>query len=451
MNLLAHLPPMLRIAVRAMSVVLAFAFALAVSAFVCLLIELHDVGRILVAWLFFFLALDFALLLRLVAWSIRSSRLARAAVFTALLSLAVFPVWAVWNWATFLRYPDIPSEKVLFWHSKYWNVDADGDAVLASPRPGSLCPCDGMTFRPPRCAPITDALPPEERFVGEPPRVAATAWVIPVVTKALAALSETGHAPERSIRATWRGVADLFPTPAAGASEPIEAVLVWTPSEEDLAQAETNGVELTRIPVAWDPLVFHVPAASPVRDLTSGQLSDIYHGRVRSWRELGFGDRHDIIPYEREYHEDAQRLARSWLAPEPVTSTRMGNPPLKWWTDEDAMDGHLAEFRAKPGAIGYSMHVMAAPLVSEGSIRLLSVDGVAPTADAIAAGRYPPGRTLELVAAGPPSDNVHKLADFLLSPVGRDLLASTGFIPVSPLTPTSLPPAKTSCKESPLP
>ncbi len=451
MNRFAPLHPLLRIAARAMVVILAFAFTLVVSAFVYLLIDLHDVGRILAAWFFFFLALDLALLLRLVAWSIRSRRLARVAVGTALLSLTVFPVWAVWNWATFLRYPDIPSEDVLLGHQNYWDVDAVGDAVLVSPRPSLLCPCDGMTFRPPRCAPITDAPPPEARFVGEPPRVAATAWAIPVVTKALAALSETGHAPQRSIRATWRGVADLFPAPAAGASESIEAVLAWAPSEEDLAQAETNGVKLTRFPVAWDPLVFHVPAASPVRDLTSGQLADIYHGRVRSWRELGFDDRHDIIPYEREYHDDAQRLARSWLAPELVTSTTIGNPPFKWWTDEDAIDGELAEFRAKPGAIGYSMHVMAAPLVREGIIRLLSVDGIAPTADAIAAGRYPPGRTLELVAVGPPSDNVRKFADFLLSPAGRDLIASAGFIPVSPLTPTSLPPAETSCKESPLP
>ena len=191
---------MLRVAARAAAVVLAFAFALAVSAFVYFLIALYDIGRILEAWFFFFLALDLALLLRLIAWSIRSRRLARVAGFTALLSLAIFPIWAVWNWATFLRYPDIPSEDV----------------------------------------------------------------------------------------------------------------------------------------------------------------------------------------------------------------------------------------SVKPCAIGYSMHVMAAPLVREGQIRLLSVDGVAPTAVAIAAGHYPPGRTLELIVIGPPSDNVRKLAAFLLSPAGRDLLASAGFIPVFP-------------------
>ena len=110
----------------------------------------------------------------------------------------------------------------------------------------------------------------------------------------------------------------------------------------------------------------------------------------------------------------------------------IGRPPSKDWTDEDAMDGHLAEFRARPGAIGYSMHVMAAPLVREGTIRLLSVDGAAPTAENIASGLYPPGRTLELVAVDPPSENVRRLAAFLRSPAGRGLLASAGFLPVPP-------------------
>ena len=107
-------------------------------------------------------------------------------------------------------------------------------------------------------------------------------------------------------------------------------------------------------------------------------------------------------------------------------------PQWKSWTDEDAVDGYLVEFRAKPGAIGYSMHVMAAPLVREGAVRLISVGGAAPNATDIAAGRYPSGRVLELISAKPQEDNVRKLAAFLRSPVGCALLASAGFIPVPP-------------------
>ena len=372
------------------------------------------VGRAALAAAVFALALALALLLRLVAWTVRSRRLARAAVFAALLSPAVFPVWAAWNWATFLRYPDIPSEWVLFAHGPYWKVDASGDAVLVSPRPELLCPCDGLTFRPPRCAPLAAPVPPEERFEGEPPRIAATAWAVPVATKALAALS--GRAPDGPVGEPGRGA--------------VDAVLDWSPLGEVPVPAETNGAAPWRVPVAWDPLVFHVPAASPVRDLTRERLSDVYHGRVRTWRELGFDDPRAIVPYERERNEAAQTFARAWIAPEPTKFVTIGRPPSKYWTDEDAMDGHLAEFRARPGAIGYSMHVMAAPLVREGTIRLLSVDGAAPTAENIAAGLYPPGRTLELVAADPPSENVRRLAAFLRSPAGRGLLVSAGFLPV---------------------
>ena len=410
-----------RVVGRAALAAAVFALALAASGFVLLLILLHDVGRVADAWGLFFLALDLALLLRLVAWNVRSRRLARAAVFAALLSPAMFPVWAAWNWATFLRYPDIPSEWVLFAHGPYWKVDASGDAVLVSPRPELLCPCDGLTFRPPRCAPLAAPVPPEERFEGEPPRIAATAWAVPVATKALAALS--GRAPDGPVGEPGRGA--------------VDAVLDWSPSGEEPAPAETNGAAPWRVPVAWDPLVFHVPAASPVRDLTRERLSDVYHGRVRTWRELGFDDPRAIVPYERERNEAAQTFARAWIAPEPTKFVTIGRPPSKDWTDEDAMDGHLAEFRARPGAIGYSMHVMAAPLVREGTIRLLSVDGAAPTAENIAAGLYPPGRTLELVAADPPSENVRRLAAFLRSPAGRGLLASAGFL----LVPLSTDPA----------
>ena len=359
-----------RVVGRAALAAAVFALALAASGFVLLLILLHDVGRVADAWGLFFLALDLALLLRLVAWTVRSRRLARAAVFAALLSPAMFPVWAAWNWATFLRYPDIPSEWVLFAHGPYWKVDASGDAVLVSPRPELLCPCDGLTFRPPRCAPLAAPVPPEERFEGEPPRIAATAWAVPVATKALAALS--GRAPDGPVGEPGRGA--------------VDAVLDWSPSGEEPAPAETNGAAPWRVPVAWDPLVFHVPAASPVRDLTRERLSDVYHGRVRTWRELGFDDPRAIVPYERERNEAAQTFARAWIAPEPTKFVTIGRPPSKDWTDEDAMDGHLAEFRARPGAIGYSMHVMAAPLV--------------------------------------------RLAAFLRSPAGRGLLASAGFLPV---------------------
>ena len=401
-------------------------------ALACLLflIALNDIGRVLNAWALFFLALLVALGLRLAAWVFRSRLLVRAAVITAVASPTVFFLWSWWNWATFLRFPDIPSETVLFSHNWRWSVDGNGDAILHPKTQQGLCPCDGLTFRPPRSDPLVGQPPPELRFEGAAPRLEASAWALPVATKALAALADpTAPRPEQ-VRKTWR-LDDLAPN----AEAPCDAILhLSIPSEEE-GTAKHDGEMLFRTIVAWDPLVFHVPAASPVKDLSPERLADIFCGRVRTWRELGFDDGHAILPFEREWDEDAQKLATAWLVPGKDFETPRQR--RKGWTDEDAVDGHMIEFRAKPGAIGYSMHVMAAPLVREGAVRLISVGSAAPNATDIAAGRYPPGRILELISAKPQDGNVRKLAAFLRSPVGSALLASTGFIPVPPDEPTS--------------
>jgi hypothetical protein len=395
-------------------------------AFVLFLIALSDVGRVVNAWALFFLALLVALGLRLAAWAFRSRLLVRAAVIMAVASPLVFLFWSWWNWATFLRFPDIPSETVLFSHNWRWSVDENGDAILRPETQQGLCPCDGLTFRPPRSDPLVGPPQPELRFEGAAPRLESSAWALPVVTKALAALADPTSPPPEQVRVTWR-LDDLAPD----AEAPCDAILHLSVPNEKEVSATHDGETLFRTIVAWDPLVFHVPAASPVKDLPPERLADIFRGRVRTWRELGFDDGHAILAFEREWNEDAQKLATTWLVP-VRKSFETPRPQWKTWTDEDAVDGHMIEFRAKPGAIGYSMHVMAAPLVREGSVRLISVGGAAPNASDIAAGRYPPGRILELISAKPQDGNVRKLAAFLRSPVGSALLASAGFIPIPP-------------------
>lgn len=415
--------------VRLVVVVTALVVGFAVLAFVLFLIALNDVGRVIDAWALFFLVLFVALGLRLAAWAFHSRLLVRAAIITAVVSPIVFLLWSSWNWATFLRFPDIPSEKVLFSHNWRWSIDGNGDAFLLPKTEQGLCPCDGLTFRPPRSDPLVGPPSPEYRFEGAAPRLKSSAWARPVATKALAALADPASPLPEQVRETWsrRVLDDLAPN----AEAPCDAILLLSaPATEDGAVAQA-GETLFRTIIAWDPLVFHVPTASPVRNLPPEQLADIFCGHVRTWRELGFDDEHAILPFEREGGEDAQTLALEWLVP-GQKSFETPRPQWKNWTDEDAVDGHMAEFRAKPGAIGYSMHVMAAPLVREGAVRLISVGGAAPNATDIAAGRYPPGRVLELISGKPQDGNVRKLAAFLRSPVGRALLASAGFIPAAP-------------------
>ena len=63
-------------------------------------------------------------------------------------------------------------------------------------------------------------------------------------------------------------------------------------------------------------------------------------------------------------------------------------------------------------------------------MKLLSVDGVAPTAQSIADGSYPWAETLYAVTLqGSDDPNVKALLDWIQSEQGRELAIRTGFAP----------------------
>ncbi len=139
---------------------------------------------------------------------------------------------------------------------------------------------------------------------------------------------------------------------------------------------------LERTLLAYDPLVFHVSADSPVTNLTTGQLRAIFVDRVPTWRAAGVDAPGRVYAYEREHGERAQRLAAAWLkgtgtpdwlnfdAPEklyPIRSVQMWWHRLRtgYYTTDDPPGGTMEPFRPRPGAIGFSMHVQAAPFVED--------------------------------------------------------------------------------------
>ena len=231
------------------------------------------------------------------------------------------------------------------------------------------------------------------------------------------------------------------------------------PFERNVPPPDPDDSPLDRTLLAYDPLVFHVPADSPVTNLTTDQLRAVFVDRVPTWRAAGVDAPGRIFAYERDSGDRAQRLAADWLkgtgslerlnfaAPR---SKRPAKSLREWWEElrhgvrYDGDDpGAMQPFVDRPGAIGFSMMVQAAPFVEDGTIRLLSVDGVPPTAENIARGLYPVGRSLELVTYGilPAfTNNVGILRDYLRSEPGRRLLESAGYLPAPPGAP--LPPVR---------
>jgi phosphate transport system substrate-binding protein len=65
-------------------------------------------------------------------------------------------------------------------------------------------------------------------------------------------------------------------------------------------------------------------------------------------------------------------------------------------------------------------------------VGLLSVNGVAPTAENIRNGAYPFISEAYIVTARPLSENAQRLRDWFLSDEGQQLIADVGYVPIRP-------------------
>ncbi len=200
------------------------------------------------------------------------------------------------------------------------------------------------------------------------------------------------------------------------------------PSADQLDWAGSEGVELVLTPIGKEGFVFFVEEDNPVSDLSSDQLRGIYHGDYTNWAQLG-GLNQPIVAFQRPNNSGSQTRMLAF----------MGDVPLKeplGYEVVSAMIGVLtevAEYHNEAGAIGYSFRYFLAGLNQEKHVKMLCVDGVAPTPETIADNSYPLTGTLCLITRkDDPNPNVQKMIDFILSEQGQYIIEQTGYGRINP-------------------
>ena len=89
-------------------------------------------------------------------------------------------------------------------------------------------------------------------------------------------------------------------------------------------------------------------------------------------------------------------------------------------TGEDVVD----YVSRHPEAIGYvSMAYAPDPEDAAAPVRVLSIEGVLPTADEVREQRYPLVQPLFLASQGVPTGRAQQFIDFVLSPTGQEIVA----------------------------
>ena len=230
---------------------------------------------------------------------------------------------------------------------------------------------------------------------------------------------------------TCTGTIEAYERLIAGKTD---IIFCAAPSRDQLAKAEAAGMELHLTPIGKEAFVFFVNSENPVEGLTVEEIQGIYTGEIKNWKELG-GKNQRIRPYQRAENSGSQsallRLMEGLPLMEPEKEDRIAG-----------MGGiitQVASYRNHKNAIGFSFRFYSTEMVENEQIRLLCLNGVAPTKDSIREGSYPISSNFYAVTASPigqpapeeTNEDLRAFIDWILSDQGQAIIEKTGYVGIN--------------------
>jgi phosphate transport system substrate-binding protein len=198
--------------------------------------------------------------------------------------------------------------------------------------------------------------------------------------------------------------------------------------DEEKQNAQKNGVQPYEIEIARDAIGVVVNPENPVQQLTLQQISDIYSGKIKNWKDVG-GDDRPIVLLSRESNSGTHVFFLEQVI-------RLGNSKDKTLFSQDTLllpssEGIIAEVRQNPNAIGYDGLGYITPEVK--TVAIASKAGgeyVKPSVATVNNGKYPIARPLFMYTPGEPTGDVKTYLDWILGPDGQKIVGDLGFVPL---------------------
>ncbi len=191
------------------------------------------------------------------------------------------------------------------------------------------------------------------------------------------------------------------------------------------ALKDAEKAELKDYTIALDGITVAVNPKNPVSALTAEQVTRIFKGEIKNWKEVGGADQPIIV-----------------IIREASSGTRDGFQ--EFFKLQEKVDGKLTEFvtedsvqtndngsmmtniAGKEGAIGYCSLGSA-----NGTVKLLSVDGVAPTEATILDGTYKYQRPFVMATKGEAQGLAKAFIEWVMGDEGKAIVAGKYIVPKS--------------------
>lgn len=167
-----------------------------------------------------------------------------------------------------------------------------------------------------------------------------------------------------------------------------------------LSTEEVEKEGLIVYPLALEPIVIMVNTSNPVNNLSTQQVREIFAGKITNWQEVGGADQ-PIVVVTRLHCKSRPGHWKTILPSEKLFRQQRLNV-----SSSDEMVQRISDF---PGAIG---HTGSTWIREPGqSVKQITVEGIAPTAENLKGKRYPFYRPLSAITNKNPSDDILKIID----------------------------------------
>ena len=206
----------------------------------------------------------------------------------------------------------------------------------------------------------------------------------------------------------------------------VDLIFGGAPSKTQLEVAQKAGIQYEMTPFGREAFVFFVNKENPINNLSSEQIRGIYSGKIKDWKEIGAPESEEIIAFQRNKGSGSQTMLEKIMAGTPIESPLEERVPAGM----GGMITQTAEYRNKNSALGFSFRFYTLEMMRNDKLKLLSIDGIAPTKENIENGTYPFIADFYMISAKPRSENTKKIVEFMFSPAGQEIIEQTGYVPL---------------------
>ncbi len=206
-----------------------------------------------------------------------------------------------------------------------------------------------------------------------------------------------------------------------------DIIFAAAPSDGQVEYGKKLGGEFELTPIGREAFVFFVNAKNPAEEITTEQIRQIYSGEITQWDELGVRGMGEIKAFQRSEGSGSQSTLQKLMEGKELMEA----------PKEDVVDmmagiiERTADYKNYRNALGFSFRFYSMEMIQNEQIKLLEVDGIAPTEETIEDGTYPLTSEFYAVTRTDAGENTKKLVEWIQGEQGQDIVRGTGYTPLN--------------------